>query len=89
MVFGLDPTRRLTMTTDFWHTDPTLADESSPFELIFDLVFRLMGFWAAPGLLVGLPGRETKTPSCPRRQLGVCRLLTVSILPVQLLSNDP
>ena len=81
MVFGLDPTRRLTMTTDFWHTDPTLADESSPFEL--------MGFWAAPGLLVGLPGRETKTPSCPRRQLGVCRLLTVSILPVQLLSNDP
>lgn len=44
MVFGLDPTRRLTMTTDFWHTDPTLADESSPFELIFDLVFGLIGF---------------------------------------------
>lgn len=49
------------MTTDFWHTDPTLADESSPFELIFDLVFGLMGFWAAPGLLVELLVEKTNT----------------------------
>ena len=57
------------MTTDFWHTDPTLADESSPFELIFDLVFELMGFWAAPGLSVGLLVEKPKRQAVPAGSL--------------------
>lgn len=60
MVFGLDPTRRLTMTTDFWHTDPTLADESSPLNssLTSSLGSYILG---SPGLLVELLVEKTNT----------------------------
>ena len=68
MVFGLDPTRRLTMTTDFWHTDPILADESSPFELIFDLVFGLI-YFGQPWIVGGAPGRENKHQAVPAGSL--------------------
>ena len=56
ILFGLDPTRHLTMTTDFWHTDLTLADESSP--LTLSLGSYILG---SPGLLVGFLVEKTNT----------------------------
>ena len=52
------------MTTDFWHTDPTLADESSPLNsslnssLGSSLGSYILG---SPGLLVGLLVEKTNT----------------------------
>lgn len=44
------------MTTDFWHTDLTLADESSP--LTSSLGSYILG---SPGLLVGFLVEKTNT----------------------------
>lgn len=48
------------MTTDFWHTDPTLADESSPLNssLTSSLGSYILG---SPGLLVELLVEKTNT----------------------------
>jgi hypothetical protein len=52
------------MTTDFWHTDLTLADESSP--LTSSLGSCILG---SPGLLVGLLVEKTKHQAVPAGSL--------------------
>lgn len=56
------------MTTDFWHADLTLADESSPLELIFDLVFGLI-YFGQPWIVGGVLGRENKHQAVPAGSL--------------------